>query len=337
MLIKNWHPHKLEPTSLENTVNNSITFGQWLRRSRLQRGLDLSSLATASNVDRSTINRLEREVAQPTVCTAVRLCNALQVRPPDLTLALQGRQVRPSPEFLEQRVEVLTPLDILSFVDTLSHDPQRSQDMLTEWLDLLSALFTNASQQKQTPPNKPASLKSVQLSRSFVDLLLSDVDFLRPELEFPPLADGKYVFGLYERGGAITLRDVGVYIRWKRQEQGKSLTELGRPGDISPSALSRIETGSLEQIRLGDILAIDQELNADGVIIWMCWSACSAFPHVTRQGGSSAFSGDTGAVWSEREHRLALTLLAIVRWWDYLEPGNSELIAKIHKDLEKSI
>ena len=272
-------------------------FGEWLKRSRLQRGLDLGDLASLSGVDRSSIYRLESGAGQPTVCTTVRLCNALQISPDELILMLEGRQTTPHPVVAQERNDVVTPKDIETFVITARNEPQLARGMLARWLSGISN-------------------KAPQLSENVIDVFLSNVPFIKSEMIFPPALDGQYILDLYEQGAAIMLRDVGACVRWMRRQQYKSLVKMGEPLDISDSSLSRLETGALEKIRFLNILAIDRDLNADGKILWMCWAACNLLPPMNKY-----------------EQRLALTLLAIVRWWQHLHLGDSSLISQIHNEL----
>lgn len=329
------HSRKPAPTGLGDTLNASTTFGTWLKQARVQRGFDLRSLAATTGVDRSTINRLERDAAHPTVCTAVRLCDGLDVSPAELIQVLQGRATREKVLPLLDEQLVLTAADVHTFVRATRAAPQRSREMLADWLNTLEGAYGQTQQHPESRPLGAPMAAPLQLSRGFIDLLLSDVDFLKSEMQFPPRSDDGYAAELYRRGGALTLRDVGSYIRYRRQAQRKSLRGIGQPLRVSESALSRIETGALEQIRLKDILGVDQELDADGFILEMCWAACRLFPPILKHARVTESAGSQQDWWTAREYRLALTLLAIVRWWEYLRPGDTTLITQIHQQLDE--
>jgi transcriptional regulator with XRE-family HTH domain len=277
--------------------SGSTTFGLWLRESRIQRGLDLETLSARSGVDRSSINRIEREVSQPTLLTAVRLCAGLNVGPEEVAWALQGRHLRVQSEQPNEPSElVVSVADLNLLVQLLRRDWTTARRLFVGWLNQLAQLHRDV----QTTRHGVAESQWIgdganHFRESDVDKLLADVAFYRFEIQFPPPLDGPLVAEIFRQGGAITLRDVGAYVRWLRMETRKSLADMRASVEISDSALSRLETGQLEQVRFIDLLLLDEALGAEGEVLNMSWAACALSPAATRQGDRISDSRGSGA------------------------------------------
>jgi len=61
-----------------------------LRKARLAVGLTQEQLAAKASVSREYVNYLEQGKRQPTVAVFIRLCNALDVYPPELLKRIVG-------------------------------------------------------------------------------------------------------------------------------------------------------------------------------------------------------------------------------------------------------
>lgn len=67
-----------------------MSFGERLKEVRLNRGMSVSGLANAADIDRSTIHNLENKTQySPNTTTLVLICEALEVSA-DYLLGLRG-------------------------------------------------------------------------------------------------------------------------------------------------------------------------------------------------------------------------------------------------------
>ena len=229
--------------------------------------------------------------------------------------------------------------DLGLFIEVFRQDPMQAHDLLATWLNLVADLYSKSQEQSQRRANGATSSAppGLQFSQSDLDKLLSDVAFFRSEILFPPQLDGRLVLEIYWEGGVITLRDVGAYVRWLRSTQDKVLTDLRNSIDLSESALSRLETGMLEQVRMKDVLSLDQELCREGELVRMSWEACALYPGSVRQRGRSRQFDRPDATWSDKELRLALAVIAVVRWWSYFELGDQVQISALRQSLRSAL
>jgi transcriptional regulator with XRE-family HTH domain len=95
------------------------------------------------------------------------------------------------------------------------------------------------------------------------------------EVQYPPDMRTEDILTIYKRGGALTLADIGMYIKKIRREKQMTLVHLEKTAKVSTSVLSRLETGLMEQVKLADILNLDEQLEQDGKLLLMYWKAYS--------------------------------------------------------------
>src|SRR5260370_41870384 len=117
-----------------------------------------------------------------------------------------------------------------------------------------------------------------------MEVLLSNNSMNSFDLNYPRQISYKAVIYNYEKGGILILPDVGAYVRGLRREEKVTLEILEGSSRISTSVLSRLEEGSLERIKLVDILALDISLNQTGRRIDMFCQAGSEEEQIFRRG-----------------------------------------------------
>jgi hypothetical protein len=165
-----------------------------------------------------------------------------------------------------------------------------------------------------------------------MEALLSD---LRPylfgfELEYPPRnLVGHIVLCTYEHGGILLLDDIGAYVREMRLSGMETLRGFEVVTSISASVLSRLEDGSLERIKLVDVLVLDKALNLSGKLLDMCWDACEfdewlnrhlykwQHSHIRRYRSLASGVGDK--VSSSKVHQLVSLYIRVNRWFQLLK------------------
>ena len=108
--------------------------------------------------------------------------------------------------------------------------------------------------------------KPVRFNYNDIDRLLFRTRLYTFDLRYPlPIrpANIRYV---YEHNGALISSDIGSYLSEKRYEA------LSRPS--SNMLLRMTGTGSLDRMKLGELLSLDEELREDGRLIGLFWEVC---------------------------------------------------------------
>ncbi len=103
--------------------------------------------------------------------------------------------------------------------------------------------------------------------------------------------------------------DIGVYVKQARHGRRVTLSGLEESGKLSASVLSRLETGVLERIKLMDVLALDEQLDQEGKIVALYWSACTLMDMVARM---RRLDEQAGA--REQDLKVVELFLTIYRW-----------------------
>jgi len=95
-----------------------------------------------------------------------------------------------------------------------------------------------------------------------------------------------------------------------RRERQVTLEQLEQSIKLSPSILSRLETGYTEQIKLVDVLMLDRHLAQNGTLLSMYWEAYSCYLQIVRR--QPAFA--------ERNLKLATLFVVACRWLQLMNP-----------------
>lgn len=73
--------HSVRRTSVPGKASRARTFGETLRKIRLEQGASQDDLSRLSGVDRSAISNYERGLREPNLRSIVRLARALKIDP----------------------------------------------------------------------------------------------------------------------------------------------------------------------------------------------------------------------------------------------------------------
>jgi transcriptional regulator with XRE-family HTH domain len=308
-----------------------MNLGAWLRQLRREQGLNLETLAVQTGVEASTISRIENERTQATLDTAVRLCEALGATAADLVQALQGRKIAPrAPRGRRQTAPtvVLTMRDVDAFVAFFQANPKRSCRLLSNLLNQVTQKQVGKEVEKlrwEIPPFAPED----------VERLIACSPLYRFELQYPPLLEADKLLELGQLGGVLTPTDVGMYLQQARRKKRVTLAGLEGAVQLSASVLSRLESGSVDRVKLMEALTLDEALGEDGNLLTLYWSA-SKF-----SGKSAGYSPKPGLPaalhqvgWTEQESRLVDALILTCRWLQYLSPGNTSWLTDLRHELK---
>ena len=243
-----------------------MEFGPWLRSVRQKSGLDLRDAGYLTEVDPSTINRIENQRTEATLGTAVNICRGLNIDLRDFIRAFFGEEgVAAIAQSPTDRTDapVLTFADVNHIVDSLYRRPDLGLGVLADMITELTRIYADDSNKPGPPLFTPDDA-----IRLFVRSPLYEFN-----LNYPPDFGSEEIAATYNAGGTLTFTDVGAYIRGVRRAKRKTLAGLEETTRRSVSVLGRIEAGSLERIKLRDVLMLDQELGSNNEILRMFWRA----------------------------------------------------------------
>jgi transcriptional regulator with XRE-family HTH domain len=291
-----------------------MDFGEWIKSQRKERKLDIQQLAERSRVEASTISRAENARTQVTLLTAIRLCEGLGVTLDDLLYTVYGKHsTKGDHEEPPLAINVPTMKDVEQFLSYFHMNEEEGKVRLS---DLLNKVFSMSR-------SVPISVEGSPL-RLFVpediQKLLVDSPMYRFEVQYPPAFASNAILSIYQQGGVLTLIDIGEYIKGIRRERQVTLEQMEQRVKLSPSILSRLESGFTEQIKLVDVLMLDEQLGQEGTLLSMYWEAYRSYERIIGLQGSS----------SEQDLKLTMLYITACRWLHAINPSDSSWIRNIH-------
>lgn len=305
-------------------------FGKWVRERRVELGFDLRSLAAQTDVDVGTISRIENERTQATLSTAVQICEGTGASLTDLMEALTGkcfRDLEPVPPFDER---VMPTADDVELLLTYA---QRDRQACYEWLAHLLNRVAILDGDVMRGGRGRGSGKFVSED---IQKLLEGARLYRFELEYPGELPAEDIWRIFRTGGLLTYTDIGSYIKQVRRKKQVTLARLEDSVKISASVLSNFESGSVERIRLIDVLALDQQLAQEGKIVAMYWSACKFnLRLVWRVSGRTSNIDVSSLGGIEQSMKLVTVFTTICRWLQVFGQVDPSWIEELHAQLHQ--
>lgn len=288
-----------------------MNFGNFIRQLRQERSIDIKTLSLETGVEISTISRVENERTQVTLSVALRLCDGLEVTVTDLFEALRERHVSVSTkEWIheDERTSIPTVSDIETFLLYYHTNKQKGRGWLSDLLNSVALLrrTESTSEENFSPLFVPEDIQK----------LLFDSPMYRFEIQYPSRITAENILEMYQDGGVLTLFDLGEYIKRVRREKHITLAHLENSASVSASVLSRLESGSIEQLKLIDVLALDEQLEQEGKLLAMYWSVYRFNENVTRK-------------YTESDLKLAYIFILTCRWFQAMSPNDSAWISAI--------
>ncbi len=284
-----------------------MEFGEWIRLLRKERKLDIQSLAERSGVEASTISRAENARTQVTLLTAIRLCEGLEITSADILKTVYGEH---SSKSVQAPLSVTPAVPKMSDVENFLSYYHGNEGEGKLWLaDLLNRAVTMSRSTSQVQENGPLRL----IVPEDIQKLLLESPVYRFEVQYPPAMSSDDIFTIYRCGGMLTLTDLGEYMKKLRRERQVTLEQMEQSVKLSPSILSRLETGYTEQIKLVDVLMLDRHLGQGGTLLSMYWEAYSCYMDIVRR--QPAFA--------ERNLKLATLFIVACRWLQLMNPQDA--------------
>src|SRR6266568_1741316 len=281
-----------------------MDFGEWIRSLRKERRLDLQSLAERSGVEASTISRLENARTQITLLTAIRLCEGLGMTVEDVLKVVYGNH--PVPDDQEKPTEKpLVPKlkDVEQFLTYFHQNEVQGKVWLSYLLNKIAFISRSVSEDDDGITFRLFVPEDIQK-------LFLDMPLYRFEIQYPPAITSNDILSIYRRGGVLSLIDIGEYIKKLRRESQVTLEQMEERVKLSPSILSRLESGFTEQIKLSDVLLLDKQLGQVGTLLILYWEAYNWYERVI---GHST-------VTAEQDLKLTMLFIIVCRWLQCINP-----------------
>lgn len=291
-----------------------MDFGEWIRLLRKERKLDIQSLADRSGVEASTISRAENARTQVTLLTAIRLCDGLGISVADVLDSVYGKHTLKGEQEQQSIIPAVPTMnDVEQFLSSFYRNEEEGKIWLT---DLLNKVV---SMSRSVPGSAQGSVFRLFVPEDIQKLLL-DSPIYRFEVQYPPGITSNAILTIYQRGGMLTLTDVGEYIKKLRRERKVTLEQMEQRVKLSPSILSRLESGFTEQIKLADVLMLDRHLGQEGTLLSMYWETYSCYERIIRRHAATA----------EQDLKLATLFIIACRWLQLMNPQDASWIKYIH-------
>lgn len=235
-----------------------MDFSEWVRLNRGEKRWDLRAVEAKSGVDNSTVARIETGHSQATLVSAIRLWQAYDVPfskfASDLGILFSLGSL-PTPANPKDQL-CLSVGDILGFLNTALTNEKKTKNFVDQWLDRFNAY------QHQFGTTTPLQDISVE---KFWD---SSFDF-----PYPPDITSDQLSQIFENGEALTFVDAGYYMALLRQNVGMRLVDLEKKLKISDTVLGRVERGAITNVKIKELIQINNCLDKTGLFFALYWVA----------------------------------------------------------------
>jgi hypothetical protein len=152
-----------------------------------------------------------------------------------------------------------------------------------------------------------------------VNKLLVNLPLYHFALHYPPHIDSDDIWKIYLCNGWLTTTDVGIFIKKVRRGKHLPLAQLQYTVKISESVLARLEEGTLERVKLNDVLMLDEQLGQEGKIPALYWKAYQVHQELAHFSTGIDFLKQEGTLSSREEQdeqleRLIFIFTLVCRW-----------------------
>lgn len=299
----------------------STNIQDWLKRERIAQGLDQIELAELSGLESSTIGRIENGRANPTLYAVIRICYGLGLSQKHFMHAIglsaflsehQGSR--------SDKGEVLTIEDIEAFYSFYRNQPMEAKGYLYKtfaWIRFLAGKSSADSMERDGAEIIGEMIRAQNLDLS--------------TLPYPEEINKDDFWSIYILGGVITLKDVGVYIRWIRQNKNLSLRDLAKEVNTTHTAIRRLEMGAIERIDITDLVAVDRAIGVENDILTLCWAAGEFHTGILRNKLSDERQDLPPLGWQPEEFNFAIILSVIERWYYHYQARSIDWLKELRR------
>lgn len=272
-----------------------MEFSKWLATSRKKNSWDLRAFAALSGVDHSSIARIETGKVQPTLNTAIRLCRPFNISTVDVAEILEVSLDRNSFPTAEETWALETE-EIKHFLDIGISKETAARGFVKTWL------------QKFFENSEVAALTSGSTQ-------IEPDQFFDQAFNFPYPPDVTFVelTGWLCFNKALTPADGGACMSLLRQQSKMTLQDLEKKLKISDTVLGRIEQGVLNNVKLDDLIRINNLIDEGGLFFELYWKAVSQSTELKEIIAKHSSRRDAQRLWPVEQ--AAYNLVRFHRWF----------------------
>lgn len=239
----------------------------WLKKKRIEAGLDLQELASLAGSSTAQISRLETGSMRLTLNFLIVLVWALKIDLDefatefDLPRIVLPEQSQPG-ETISLKLDDLTASpEIIPYTVTVLEFTKAYENAIPDAVAFLEEKLAASIEKDGAKSLSPENL------RYRVQAAILDGELL-PN---PPGLTLEMLEHWFQEGGALTLADAGTYLKLTREKNKLSLEALAKLSSMTKSTINRIENAQGDRFLFQDIANLDIALQANGKVLSMYW------------------------------------------------------------------
>ncbi len=240
----------------------------WLKKKRIEAGLDLQELAVLAGSSTAQISRLETGSMRLTLNFLIVLLWALKIDLDEFTseftlpLIVLPDISQPDKNNSPELDDITTRFETLPYTVTVLEFVKAYETAIPDAVALLEEKLVSAIKNDETKNLSPENLRHRLRTAILGDDLLPN----------PPGLTLEMLEHWFEQGGALTLADVGIYLKLTREQKKHSLEALAKLSNMTKSTINRIENAQGDRFLFEDIANLDVALQTNGKILSMYWT-----------------------------------------------------------------
>jgi transcriptional regulator with XRE-family HTH domain len=239
----------------------------WLKKKRIEAGLDLQDLASLAGSSTAQISRLETGGMRLTLNFLIVLAWALKIDLDEFASEFNLPPIvlpnisQPDENFSPELADIVTTFESIPYTVTALEFAKAFENAIPDAVALLEEKLTSAIKNDGAKNLSPENLRHrLQTAIMDGDLLPNPSGLTLEMLEH-----------WFQEGGALTLADAGTYLKLTREQKKHSLEALAKPSSMTKSTINRIENAMGDRFLFQDIVNLDVALQSNGKILSMYW------------------------------------------------------------------
>lgn len=239
----------------------------WLKKKRIEAGLDLQELASLAGSSTAQISRLETGSMRLTLNFLIVLVWALKIDLDEFTSEFNLPRIvlpdisQPDENTALELDDITTTFESIPYTVTVLEFSRAYENAIPDAVALLEEKLISAIKNDGAKTLSPENLRHrLQTAILDGDLLPNPQGLTLEMLEH-----------WFEEGGALTLADAGTYLKLIREQKKHSLEALAKPSSMTKSTINRIENALGDRFLFQDIVNLDVALQANGKVLSMYW------------------------------------------------------------------
>lgn len=299
-----------------------VDLSSWFRSERVRRDLDIQDLATLSNLSAAQISRIENGRSEISLNSMIRLAYGLGLDLREVASRMELEVYIPRKKGADLGEGwTVTAQDTRALLNLYRENPGQVKDTMIEAYDEIRR-------------NNPDRVEQVHTDPRTAEIIWRATEATADELVPLPYPQGltdEHVQSIFLAGGLVTLRDLGAYVRCRRQKKGLSLRDAAAELSSSYLSLYRLESGEIDRISFLEILELERALALNGSLLGIAWRAGEYQTGIlfSRLAGTH----EPADSWDTREKAYMDAFIAINRWYMVLLPGESKWMDDMHRYL----